>query len=188
MIKLIPGERLPMKLEAELLTLKKRDDEIRDKQDLVAFLLEDEGLKRKINAIKKLEKKIEKLKEELTINKLESEIQELITKQAEEVNRIGESIKDGWGKDTFKGKKDAIASGNGVIQILRSTKSNRILIPTAFQEKHKELLEEMIKNDKIKITLKEVEQKLGKEEIEEVCIREETRKYELVIKDGRNLK
>jgi hypothetical protein len=188
MIKVIPGERLPMELEAELLTLKKRDDEIRDKQDLVAFLLEDEDLQEKNKEIMKLEKELDKLREELAINKLELEIQGLITKQTEEITRIGESIKDGWGKDTFKGKKDAIASGDGVIQILRSTKSDRILIPTAFKEKHDDILTKLIKEDRIKLTLKEVEKELGSNQIEEVCTRKETRKYELVIKDGRNLK
>lgn len=188
-IKILPGKELPAELETKMEKIREKQQELDLLNEYVKEIQNDENVKKLTEKRDKLNKELGEKIEELGLltsmenaTVLKQEIEELVKQLGEEIPQ------EIWGTDTFsKGKKDAIASKDGIFRILRSTRSERKIIPESFIEKYPIVTNELVKEGKIVITLKAAEEKLGKDKIEEVCIRTETHKFELDIRDGRNL-
>jgi hypothetical protein len=188
-LKIIPGKELPAELEAKLEKIKEKQEEIDFQMEYTQSLFEDEKLKKLMDKQQKLQEEVENKTIELGIPASETTTVELMNELKILVDSLGKEVPaDIWGPDAFtKGKKDAIASKDGIWEILRSKRDERHIVPKLFIEKFPTVTNKMVEEGNIKITLKAAEDEIGKKEIESVCEHLVTYKYELNIKDGRNL-
>jgi hypothetical protein len=188
-IKIIPGKELPAELEAKLEKIKEKQEEIDLHMEYTQSLFEDEKLKKLMDKQQKTQEEVENRTIELGIPASETTTAELMNELKILVDSLGAEVPaDIWGPDTFtKGKKDAIASKDGIWEILRSKRDERHIVPKLFVEKFPIMTNKMVEEGNIKITLKAAEDEIGKKEIESVCEHLVTYKYELNVKDGRNL-
>jgi len=188
-LKVIPGNKLPGEIEKKLIELKNTHDEIDMTTDYINTLFEDENLQKLMEKQKKLQEKIDNKVKELGIATIEETLREQMANEKELLDTIGSSIDDSyWGPDVFtKGKKDAVASNDGTIVVLRSTRTDRKIIPSKFVETYPLLANIYVAENRIKITLKEAEKDIGKDDLDKVTEKKVTHSFELNIKDGRNL-
>lgn len=188
-VKIIPGKKLPDEIEEQMKQLKEKQDEIEMQHNYIKELKKDEELNKLATKWTKAENAMNERKTELgiqseeeTLNVLEQEKQTMLSEIAPKIEN------DFWGKDAFsKGKKDAAASEDGTIVLLRSSRTERTIIPDKFWQMYPFLIEKYIKDGRLKITLKEASKDLGETQIDEIANKKTTFTYELVIKDGRNI-
>lgn len=187
--KILPGKPLPPDAEEKLLKMKETQDNIDMLNECVTELYQDEELTKIQEKIFALQSKFEEKKKELGITDTEIAINDEIEIQRNMIASFGPSLAmDLWGPDAFsKGKKDAVTSADGKIFLLRSKTTKRKIIPTEFIKYHPLVLNELLEENKLTITLKEAETKIGKEDIDTVCEKTTTYSYEFVVKDGRNI-
>lgn len=188
-LKVIPGNKLPGEIEKKLIELKNARDEIDMTNDYINTLFKDEDLQKLMEKQKKLQEKIDNRITDLGITTIEETLKEQTTTEKELLDTIGSSVDDSyWGPDAFtKGKKEAIASSDGTIVILRSTRTERKIIPSKFVEIYPLLANIYVAENRIKITLKEAEKDIGKDDLDKVTEKKVTHTFELNIKDGRNI-
>lgn len=189
LIHISPGKLLPAELEAKLTELKDQQDNIETLMEYIQEQENDEKLKKMNEKLAKLQEQIKTQESKLKI----TENIEMLTEMQDALNKMltdfGASVDAPmWGPDEFsKGKKDAISDKSGIIVVLRSTRRDRIIIPKKFVEMYPVVTNELVEVGKIKIPIKYAEEKLGTEQINEISEVKVSHKYELRIKDGRNL-
>lgn len=94
---------------------------------------------------------------------------------------IGKMVdEETWTKDTFsKGKKEIAIDGK--LRIYRSSKTTRVIRTKDFVTAYPFLANEMIEKGIIRIPVKATEDEIGKKELDTICDKTKTYKYELVF-------
>lgn len=170
-LKVIPGNKLPTELETELHVLAEMKRTVNEKTEYIGFLRNNEQLvKIKTKAEKVIEEE-QKLMTKLGIFAEQAEIDEMNKEINKKTTELGQKIEAScWGPDSFtKGKKDAVATTNGNIRLLRGKRTERKVVPSIFYEKYPFLMEKFVQDGKVKIPLNVVETELGTNDIANVC-------------------
>lgn len=137
------------------------------------------------NHRKQLENEIETLQESEAVKTYLNKRDELDQLNNDISVNLEQEISDvppeDWKPNRFsKGKKDEYIDGQ--VQVLRSKRTVRTIIPKVFVEKYPFLVNMLVESGKIRIPIGIVEPELKKEEMEEIVEKNTTMKYELVIK------
>jgi chaperonin cofactor prefoldin len=186
LMKVLPGSQLPLEVEAVMQELYDIEKQIQLQQAWIDELENSDD-------IKEFKKKIDDTLIELTKKRIELKIDDenktilsCIAKRNELLEKVSSMIPDNsWGKNAMsRGKKDEVSSTDGKLRIIRSTRTERVIIPTIVREKFPFVIENMINENLIKIPLKYAEIKLSKEQINECAEKTVKHTYETQIRDG----
>lgn len=187
-IKIKPGIELPPEIEEQLKKLKEKDDEIRFAKELLDGLLETDELVKATKKAKKATTEIVEIEEKLCIPAAQETLAQLITTQKMMITKLGNQIEDTyWGKDSFKKGKDAASSKDGEIVLIRGTTTKRTIPLKKMLDTYPFAVQQLAEEGKIKVTLKDAETKLNKNEMDGLCDKTIEHTYELRIKDGRDM-
>ena len=156
--------------------------------ETIAELEENEDLQKLLTNLekttKKLEKKIQKWKDENGITQLKEEREEYTSQLNERVNKFASSIDDArWGPNQFtKGKKKEFSSKNGMVSILKSTRTVRKINTKKLLDINPLFIQKLAEEGRLGVTLAEAEKDMSKNEIDEVADKTVTATYELYVK------
>lgn len=152
--------------------------------ETITELEEDEELKKLIEKIEKAQKKVDEKRKELGIPDIEEEKAEYTSLLNTRVNEFASSIDDArWGPNQFtKGKKKEFSSKNGIVSILKSTRTVRKINTAKLLKLNPLLIQKYAEEGRLGITLAEAEKDMSKNEIDEVAEKTVTTTYELYVK------
>lgn len=152
--------------------------------ETIKELEEDEELQKLRKQIEKIEGKINKREEELGISELGKEKFEYESTLSKRITEFASSIDDArWGPNQFtKGKKKEFSSKNGVVSILKSTRTVRKINTKKLLNINPLFIQKLAEEGRLGVTLAEAEKDMSKNEIDEVADKTVTATYELYVK------
>ena len=152
--------------------------------ETVTELEEDEELKKLIRKVETAQKKVDEKRQELGIPDIEEEKNGYTSQLNTKVTEFASSIDEArWGPNQFtKGKKKEFSSKNGVVSILKSTRTVRRINTKRLLDTNPLFIQKLAEEGRLGVTLAEAEKDLSKNEIDEVADKTITATYELYVK------
>jgi len=187
-LRVLPGSQLPLNVEAAMEELYNIEKQIEMQREWIESLENDDDLAIFKEKLDKAQKELENKRDMLKIPIEGETLQTLTTKRDELLRNVATMIPDNaWGKNAMsKGKKDEVSSTGGKLRIIRSTRTERTILPTKVLERFPFVIESMVNENLIKIPIKYAELKMSKEQINEVAIKTTKHTYETQVRDGSN--
>ena len=183
-IHITPGMIPTTEEDDELTEMGELQETINMLGETIAELEEDEELKKLIEKVEKAQKKVDEKRNELGIPSIEEEKAEYTSLLNTRVNEFASSINDArWGPNQFtKGKKKEFSSKNGMVSILKSTRTVRKINTKKLLDINPLFIQKLAEEGRLGVTLAEAEKDMSKNEIDEVADKTVTATYELYVK------
>ena len=183
-IHITPGMIPTTEEDNELTEMGELQETINMLGETIQELNEDEELKKLIEKVETAQKKVDEKRNELGIPSIEEEKAEYTSLLNTRVNEFASSIDDArWGPNQFtKGKKKEFSSKNGVVSILKSTRTVRKINTKKLLDINPLFIQKLAEEGRLGVTLAEAEKDMSKNEIDEVADKTVTATYELYVK------
>ena len=183
-IHITPGMIPTTEEDDELTEMGELQETINMLGETITELEEDEELKKLIEKVEKAQKKVDEKRKELRIPDIEEEKAEYTSLLNTRVNEFASSINDArWGPNQFtKGKKKEFSSKNGMVSILKSTRTVRKINTKKLLDINPLFIQKLAEEGRLGIALAEAEKDMSKNEIDEVADKTVTATYELYVK------
>lgn len=183
-IHITPGMIPTTEEDDELTEMGELQETINMLGEKITELEEDEKLKNLTEEVKKAQKKVDEKRKELGIPDIEEEKAEYTSLLNTRVNEFASSIDDDrWGPNQFtKGKKKEFSSKNGIVSILKSTRTVRKINTKKLLDTNPLFIQKLAEEGRLGVTLAEAEKDMSKNEIDEVADKTVTATYELYVK------
>jgi len=183
-IHITPGMIPTTEEDNELTEMGELQETINMLGETIQELNEDEELKKLIEKVETAQKKVDEKRNELGIPSIEEEKAEYTSLLNTRVNEFASSIDDArWGPNQFtKGKKKEFSSKNGMVSILKSTRTVRKINTKKLLDINPLFIQKLAEEGRLGVTLAEAEKDMSKNEIDEVADKTVTATYELYVK------
>lgn len=153
-------------------------------KESIKELEEDKELQKLLKQMEKINERINTKRDELGITQLGEEKFEYESTLSARVTEFASSIDEArWGPNQFtKGKKKEFSSKNGIVSILKSTRTVRRINTKRLLDTNPLFIQKLAEEGRLGVTLAEAEKDMSKNEIDEVADKTVTATYELYVK------
>lgn len=154
-------------------------------KESIKELEEDKEMQKLLKQMEKINERINTKRDELGITRLGEEKFEYESTLSARVTEFASSIDETrWGPNQFtKGKKKEFSSKNGIVSILKSTRTVRRINTKRLLDTNPLFIQKLAEEGRLGVTLAEAEKDMSKNEIDEVADKTVTATYELYVKN-----